>query len=111
MNISANFKNCYKLFYPIIHVSCGLFLAFGLLLLSAAAGIADPMFHARIDYNLELDVGTFAAGDFDSDGDVDIAVTLEKTTNISVLLNNGDDTFQDPVMYGVGQNPSHIQKS
>jgi hypothetical protein len=37
------------------------------------------------------------SGDFNGDGKVDLAVTNLDTSQVSVLLGNGDGTFQDPV--------------
>lgn len=55
-----------------------------------------------------------ASGDFDGDGDIDIAVCFQTavSTNfgrVGVLLNNGDGTFQSPVFYSVGENPVAIR--
>jgi parallel beta-helix repeat protein len=44
------------------------------------------------------------AGDFDMDGDIDIAVTSNQGV-VSILLNNGDGTFATPVNYAVSQEP------
>ncbi|GIK18027.1 MAG: hypothetical protein DYG93_03750 [Leptolyngbya sp. PLA2] len=41
-------------------------------------------------------------GDLDDDGDLDLAVPNEATSNVSVFLNNGDGTFTAPVHYGAG---------
>jgi hypothetical protein len=46
-------------------------------------------------------------GDFNRDGKLDVAVTNDGA-NISVLLGNGDGTFQSPVSYAAGQMPLGI---
>jgi FG-GAP-like repeat len=44
-------------------------------------------------------------GDFNDDGKLDLAVANPASNNISVLLGNGDGTFQAPVNYAAGVNP------
>src|ERR1700752_4905732 len=46
-----------------------------------------------------------AVGDFNRDGNLDIAVG---GTSLSVLMGNGDGTFQKPVQYPVGVNPESV---
>src|SRR5207253_4986851 len=45
------------------------------------------------------------AGDFNGDGKLDLAVTNEGSNNVSVLLGNGDGTFQAAAEYSVGALP------
>lgn len=47
------------------------------------------------------------ANDFNGDGKVDLAVTTSDS-NLSVLLGNGDGTFQAPVFYPGGATPTSI---
>jgi uncharacterized protein (TIGR03437 family) len=49
-----------------------------------------------------------ATGDFNGDGRLDIAVANFAGGDVSVLLGNGDGTFQAAVNYTVGQNPAAI---
>ncbi len=47
--------------------------------------------------------------DFNGDGKPDLAVANVLTRTVSVLLGNGDGTFQAAVNYGVGTDPSRWQ--
>ncbi|MDA1050594.1 MAG: FG-GAP-like repeat-containing protein [Planctomycetota bacterium] len=49
-----------------------------------------------------------AAGDFDGDGDQDLAVANGVTNNISILLNNGSGDFTQVVNVPVGFGPSSV---
>ena len=46
-----------------------------------------------------------ATGDFNNDGNIDIAVTDKANSRVMILLGNGDGTFQTPVPYATGSNP------
>ena len=48
------------------------------------------------------------AGDFTGDGRTDLAVANEGDNTVSVLLGNGDGTFQPQVTYAVGLGPDAI---
>ena len=45
------------------------------------------------------------AGDFNGDGRTDLAVANSGSNDVSVLLGNGDGTFQPQVTYAVGSDP------
>src|SRR6266566_370531 len=49
-----------------------------------------------------------AIGDFNGDGKPDLAVANSGSNNVSILLNNGDGTFQAAVNYAAGTSPSAI---
>ena len=46
--------------------------------------------------------------DLDGDKDLDMAVANGLSNNVSILINNGDGTFQDAVNYGAGFTPYSI---
>ncbi len=48
------------------------------------------------------------AGDFNGDGNLDIATANYSNNSVSVLLGNGNGTFQMPQTIGVGFNPTSI---
>ncbi len=49
-----------------------------------------------------------AIGDFNGDGKVDLAVPDVAANTVNVLLGNGDGTFQAPVTYPVGTQPTAV---
>ena len=49
-----------------------------------------------------------AVGDFTGDGHIDLAVANSGSNTMSVLLGNGDGTFQSQVTYPVGQAPQAV---
>jgi FG-GAP-like repeat/Abnormal spindle-like microcephaly-assoc'd, ASPM-SPD-2-Hydin len=51
---------------------------------------------------------TVATGDFNEDGKFDLAVAENGSNSVSILLGNGDGTFQAHVDYAVGMGPSSV---
>jgi hypothetical protein len=73
------------------------------------AAVPGPLFSPPRDYSIG---GKFpnsvAVGDFNRDGIPDIVTANQQTNDISVLLGNGDGTFQPAVRYPAGSDPYTI---
>ncbi len=48
------------------------------------------------------------SGDFNNDTNLDLAVANSEDDNVSVLLGNGDGTFQHQITYSTGYSPASI---
>src|SRR5213083_3066427 len=57
------------------------------------------------DFPTGVSSASVAVGDFDGDGRLDLAVANNGSDDVSVLLGNGDGTFQPAVNYPVGEFP------
>jgi hypothetical protein len=66
------------------------------------------MVHLTRREALRLATATITVGDFRGDGKLDLAVASADRNNVSVLLGNGDGTFQPAVNYAVGSDPTSI---
>ena len=63
-------------------------------------GNADGTFRARVDFPAGGQTQDLAAGDFNSDGKQDLAVTINSPQiSLSLLTGNGDGTFNAPVNF------------
>jgi hypothetical protein len=60
----------------------------------------EPLFDTRIDYGVGVGPYSVTTGDLDGDGDLDLAVANLGSDTVSVLLGNGDGTFQTHVQTG-----------
>jgi FG-GAP-like repeat/Abnormal spindle-like microcephaly-assoc'd, ASPM-SPD-2-Hydin len=78
---------------------------------SMLIGNGDGTFKPHVEYVTGLIPIGITAGDFRGDGNLDLAVvdSCGQTCGfVSILLGNGDGTFQPKTDYVVGQNPSFI---
>lgn len=79
---------------------------------SILLGNGDGTFQPHVDYPsggyLVDDIGSWSdlalsVADFNGDGKLDLAMGLEFSASASILLGNGDGTFQSPIVYTVGE--------
>jgi predicted NUDIX family NTP pyrophosphohydrolase len=71
----------------------------------AVNGVPSAGFAKAVNYGAGSGPWSVAVGDFNGDGKPDLAVANEESNNLSVLLGNGDGTFQTAVNYSVGLQP------
>jgi hypothetical protein len=76
---------------------------------SVLLGNGDGTFQPQVTYAAGFGPGPIVAGDFNGDGHLDLAVgnlNYYRGSTVSVLLGNGDGTFQPEVTYAVGTSPN-----
>jgi uncharacterized repeat protein (TIGR01451 family) len=79
-----------------------------LLLLGSPANVAAVEFAVAKSYPVGTSPGGVAVGDFNGDGKLDIAVANTGSGNVSILLGNGDGSFQSAMNFNAGCNPATI---
>jgi hypothetical protein len=67
-----------------------------------------PSFSPIVQYGVGAFPQAIATGDFNGDGRTDIVTANQSSANVSVLLNNGDNTFQATQDYAVGSGPRSV---
>ena len=65
-------------------------------------------FIARADLEVGTNPRSVAVGDFNGDGRPDLAVANGNSNAVSVLLGNGDGTFQPALSFDAGNHPSSV---
>jgi hypothetical protein len=77
---------------------------------SVLLGNGDGTFRPQVQYAVGAAPSAVAVGDFNGDGFLDLAVvnSSPNSNNVSVLLGNGDGTFQSQVIYQVSNLPSVV---
>jgi hypothetical protein len=68
---------------------------------SILLGNGDGSFQPHIDYATGKNPSALAAGDFNGDGKLDLAIVNSQDGSVSVLLGQGEGTFQSQVVYQV----------
>jgi hypothetical protein len=81
---------------------------YGLRSASVLINRGDGTFWPHVDYRVHDLPQGIASGDFDRDGDVDLAVVNTTGATVSILLNRGDGTFPRPALTDVGFVPAAI---
>ena len=82
--------------------------------ISILLGNGNGTFQAKVDYATGAGPNTVMAGDWNGDGNPDLATTnyiingTIITSSLSILLGNGNGTFQTNVDYGVGSFPHSV---
>jgi len=66
------------------------------------------VFDSHVDYGVGDDPLGIAVGDFNGDGKLDLATPNRGDSNVSVLLGNGDGTFQSGNAFGAGYYPDGV---
>jgi hypothetical protein len=82
------------------NVSAGAALAVSQLLIAEVAEGLEISFLARRDFVVGQGPRSVAVGDFNGDGLTDLATGNCSRNSVSVLLGNGDGTFQTPRIFG-----------
>ena len=78
------------------------FVVIALFILTGSAFAQDSLFAPAVNYGLDIRPNSVFASDLDGDGDKDLAVANYGSDSVSILLNNGDGTYQTAVNYGSG---------
>jgi len=76
--------------------------------LTTMAATAQVQFSGPTNYPVGKAPMVVAVADFNGDGNLDLAVANSGSNDVSILLGNGDGTFQRAKNYQVGRNPSSI---
>ena len=71
-------------------------------------GIGDGTFKTAVAYPVGSMPSAVATGDFNNDGNLDLAVTDAIDNKVYILLNNGDGTFQTAVPYPANGDPVFV---
>src|SRR5260370_42190849 len=84
----------------LFHLCCAT-LIFAVLILQLPC-LAQNGFLTAVNYNAGTQPYSVAVGDFNGDGKADLAVANAISNNVSVLVGNGDGTFQAAGEYSRG---------
>jgi hypothetical protein len=77
--------------------------------MTAPPDTATAIFLTALSYDSGgLTPVSIAAGDFNGDGKLDLAVANSGSNNVGVMLGNGDGTYQPVVLYNTGSNTTYV---
>ncbi len=77
-------------------------------LLSVFRGKGNGSFQVAQSANVGTAPRSIAAGDFNEDGILDVAVSEVTSGSVKIYLGNGDGTFQTPVLFSASKNVGNI---
>src|SRR5208337_1859750 len=63
---------------------------------------------SQVQNPVGIDPFSSVSGDFNRDGALDVVTANEGSNDVSILLGNGDGTFQAPILYAAGISPTSI---
>jgi len=86
----------------------GLLLSLLLALMLPMQAEAAPMFGTAVNYAVGSTPYSVTTGDFNGDGNADMAVANSGSANVSVLLGNGTGGFAAPVNFAAGIAPRSV---
>jgi hypothetical protein len=75
---------------------------------SVLLGNGDGTFQPAVNFTVGSNLTSVAAGDFNGDGRLDLAVANQNANSVSILFGNGDGTFKPAVNYGAGTIPRAV---
>lgn len=87
---------------------CLFALAVVVIIPAPVRGQCPVSFASPVNYSAGQNPYSVAIGDLNGDAKPDLAVTNDNSNTVSVLIGNGDGTFQGAVNYIVGTGPSHV---
>src|SRR5207247_25686 len=79
-----------------------------LIVVVSSAAVAEAGFASAVNYGAGTYPYFVAVGDFNGDGKQDLAIANNASDNLSILLGNGNGTFQTAVVYEARTNPYAI---
>ena len=101
----SDFNNDGKADLAAANSCAGCFIAYGSGSVSVLTGKGDGTFNAAQNFTTSKGAVDIVSGDFNGDGNQDVAVVKRTGNNAGVLLGNGDGTLQAVVDYSVGTFP------